>query len=465
MNPVLIYGGALAGTAIVNAVSNFVNGKKNRKQQEKLARENQKFNERMEANRQNFQLRINCENAENQRELSEQNHRQRLIEQENNFTLLVQGKEWDHFLKDWPLQNLPSVLRKDQILDDGTVALRVFYSKSNNPIFSNYVYPLVERGLLEFVDSYHNVFSSKNIIFYHRGYKEGVYGGAYNANIKHALNDVPIVIIDTDILLDEICVSATIWGFDNVDGQHMTLFKLPFKLKGTNGKPDNDSVKQLANEILAHLKFVLGCAYDTYNMIMYNRAPLLPQIANYELIHGTESAFLRYDAIKAFFGKQYGEIYSTLLSGDGSGENKSFAELPESNKTTILHNLRLDYALAARDIIAPEVFSKCLVESVNAWCALRTTNSAAEFINSLAGDEEKILRYFSLEDVDYFKKLCDAYETSAVKNDACEACLRIKADVLDAKSEIESKIASTNDKAVVVPAKKTDRSKSKFIEF
>lgn len=461
MNPVLIYGGALAGTAIVNAVSNFVNGKQNRKQQEKLARENQKFNERMEANRQNFQLKLNRENSENQRELSEQNHRQRLLEQENNFKLLVQGKEWEHFLKDWPLQNLPSVLRKDQILDDGTVALRVFYSKSTNQIFSAYVYPLVERGLLEFIDSYHNVFFSQNIIFYHRGYKEGVYGGAYNANIKYALNDVPIVIIDTDILLDEICVSATIWGFDNVDGQHMTLFKLPFQIKSINGRPDNDSVKQLANEILAHLKFVLGCAYDTYNMVMYNRAPILPQIANYELNQGTESAFLHYENIKAFFGKQYGEIYSTLLSGDGSDENKSFAELPENNKKTILHNLRLDYALAARDVIAPEVFIKCLDESIDSWCELRTTIPAIDFLNSLADNNENILRYFAIEDVDYFKKLCDAYAMSVIETEKGEVCLRIKKDVLN----VEPEIANFNDKAVVVTKKKTNRSKPKFIEF
>lgn len=450
MNPVLIYGGALAGTAIVNAVSNFVNGKKNRKQQEKLARENQKFNERMEANRQNFQLRINRENAENQRELSEQNHRQRLLEQENNFKLLVQGKEWEHFLNDWPLQNLPSVLRKDQILDDGTVALRVFYSKSTNQIFSAYVYPLVERGLLEFIDSYHNVFSSKNIIFYHRGYKEGIYGGAYNANIKHALNDVPIVIIDTDILLDEICVSATIWGFDNVDGQHMTLFKLPFQIKSINGRPDNDSVRQLANEILAHLKFVLGCAYDTYNMIMYNRAPLLPQIGNYELTQGLEGAFLRHENIKAFFGKQYGEIYSTLLSGDGVGENKSFAELPENNKKTILHKMRLEYALAVKDFVSPEVFIKCLDESIDSWCELRTTIPAIDFLNSLADNNENILRYFAAEDVDYFKKLCEAYEMSVIETEKGEVCLRIKKDVLNVAIDILNDKEKSKETAIVV---------------
>lgn len=458
MNPVLIYGGALAGTAIVNAISNFVNGKKNRKQQERLARENQKFNERMEANRQNFQLKLNRENAENQRELSEQNHRQRLIEQKNNFNLLLQSEEYKHFLKDWPLQNLPNVLREHQLLDDETVALRVFYSKSNNQIFSNYVYPSVERGLLDFVDCYHNVFSSKNIIFYHRGYKEGIYGGAYNENIKYALKDLPIIIIDTDILIDEIRVSATIWGFDNVDGQHMTLFKLPFKIASNNGKPDLDSVKQLANEILAHLKFVLGCAYDTYNMIMYNRAPLLPHIANYELAQGTDGAFLRYEKIQSFFGKQYGELYSTLLSGETASGQKSFAELPENNKKTILHNLRLEYALAAKEVLSPEIFNKCLEESINAWCELRTTSQAVDFLDSLSDDKEKILRYFSLEDVDYFKKLCNAYETSDIKNEACEACLKIKGDVLEAEPEI------ANTDVIVVPKKKHNRPKE-FVTF
>ena len=461
MNPVLLYGAFIASTAAVNAISNFVTGKQNRKQQDALARDNQKFNERMEANRQNFQLQLNRENAENQRELSEQAHRQRLVEQEHNFELVTQSKEYDNFLKDWPLQNLPSVLRKNQILDDGTVALRVFYSRSVNETFSAYVYPSVERGLLEFIDCYNNVFSSKNIKFYHRGYKPGVYGGAYNENIKYALNDVPVLIIDTDVLLDEICVSATIWGFDNVDGQHITLFKLPFKIMGTNGVPNTDSVKKLSNELLAHLKFVLGCAYDTYNMVMYNRDPLLPQVANYELSQGIDSAFLNYEDIKDCFGKQYGEIYSTLLSGDNTGDKKSLAELPENNKTTILHNLRLNYALATRNVIDPEVFSKCLTESISAWCALRTTSNAADFLATLAGDKEKILRYFASDDVVYFKKLCDAYETSTVENDLCDACLKIRADVLEAESEI----ANADDKAVVTTPKKTNHSKQKFVEF
>lgn len=262
------FGAFYLATAIINAATSTVNSALARKQQNELAVKNQQFTERMEHNRQNFQLSLSEENAKLQREMSKANHDMRLLEQQNNFELMCKSAEWNHFEAEWPLWVRPMVLRSEQILDDDTVALRVLFSKSNNDFFTKYVFPEIEQGLVEFVDRYHNIFGSKNIIFYHNAFKDNYYGGAFNANVHYALKELPVLIIDSNVLNDEICVSATIWGFGNAQEQHSTLFKLPYKLEVTDGKIDKKYLKDLTNQILAYLKFVIGYAYDTYNLIM-----------------------------------------------------------------------------------------------------------------------------------------------------------------------------------------------------
>ena len=164
------FGAFYLATAIINAATSTVNSALARKQQNELAVKNQQFTERMEHNRQNFQLSLSEENAKLQREMSKTNHDMRLLEQQNNFELMCKSAEWNHFEAEWPLWVRPMVLRSEQILDDDTVALRVLFSKSNNDFFTKYVFPEIEQGLVEFVDRYHNIFSSKNIIFHHNAF-------------------------------------------------------------------------------------------------------------------------------------------------------------------------------------------------------------------------------------------------------------------------------------------------------
>ena len=447
MEPGILYVGSL----LISAVINMFNGSSNRGQQEELAKKNQEFSKEMEANRQDFQIKVNRQNAENQRKLSAENHRLRLVEQKNNFDLMCQQAEWQLFIKDWPLNNLPSVIRKDQILSDDTIALRVFFSKSKNEFFSKNIYPTVEQGLREFVNLYHNEFNSRNITFYHEAYKSGVYGGAFNKNIKHALRDLPVIIIDTNVVFDKICVSATIWGFDDVDDREATLFKLPFKTKFVDGKTVYPgSPEKLTNAILAHLKFVLGYVYDTYNLVMYDKPPLLPKVAQWELNHNVDGAFLCYESIQPFFAGQYGKIYSAVLGEKKANGNLGFAELPISFKKTILHNLRLEYALAVKDFVDPEEFLKYLNESISSWCELRTEIPVIDFLNSLKENKEKILKYFSIEDVDYFKKICDAYENAATETPIGKICLALKDDILNVEPEITNAKTNTNNTTPVI---------------
>ena len=145
----------LLGTLAISG-SNLLSGHLSRKQQERLAQQNRELQLQIEKNRQNFQLQQSERNASLQRELCQKNHELRLMEQKSNSENLRNQAEWNLFLKTWPLLNVPSVIRSEQILPDGTVSLRVIFARSSDEVFQKAGYPLVEEGLREFVDLYHN---------------------------------------------------------------------------------------------------------------------------------------------------------------------------------------------------------------------------------------------------------------------------------------------------------------------
>lgn len=457
----LIYGGALAA----NGIASVYNGKKNRKIQKELAEKNQQFQESLEQNRQDFQLQRHLENANLQRELSEQNHLQRLAEQENNFKLMCAQTEWNLFLNRFPLEILPSALRKFQINDDGTVALQVLFNKSNNQNFSKFIYPRVEQGLREFIQLYHNVFNSKNIIFYQNAYKDNVYGDSFTANIRYAMNNMPVLVIDTNVLLEKTSITMTIWGFDNNDTNGIyqsTMFEIPYDLQIIDGKLNKEILNDIADELLAHLKFAIGYIYDMYNLITYNQTPILPKVAGYEIEKSLDKNdnILAYENLRSQLSSHYKEIYSSILGSNEDSTNPALLEIPEVKKI-ILHNLRLDYALSVKEFVKPEDYLKYLDESIKSWCRLRTDSPATEFINSFKDNREIIPKYFSKEDIEYFKKLCAAYQNTETPSDIGKLCLETKDVVLDASDLISNESSNV----IALPNSNSKVQKRKFSEL
>lgn len=402
-------------TALINAAASTYNSAQARKQQEQLAEKNRELTMSMEANRQDFQLELSERNAEIQRELSLQNHELRIREQQANFEKMCRQAEWTKFLNVWPLINMPSVIRAEQVLPDNTVSLRFIFAKSNDTVFSKVVYPRVEQGLKDFVDIYHNVLSSKNIIFYQNAFISNLSGGAVDENIHYALKELPVIIINTNVLLDEIYVSFTMWGLGSREQSHFTVFRIPYQQKTKNGNVDLAYYSDLTKQILAYLKFVLGYAYDAYNLIQYNRAPLLPKAAAYELEQGAEGCLLENQEIVREIGEKYGEIYTSVI-GTGKGDGKQpYAALPESCKQSILHGLRMEYAEVLKDCISEMEYIRYLDEAVEAWAALRTTRQTADFLAELLEKEgtaeHSVLHvYFGAEDVVFFNRVAEDYK-------------------------------------------------------
>lgn len=397
-------------TSLINAASNTLNSHFAREQQGRLSEQNHALQVKMEETRQHFQLEQSERNAELQRELSQQNHQMRLREQQSNFENLCKQAEWNHFLNTWPLMNLPSVIRAEQILPDNTVSLRVIFVRNNDPVFARGVYPRVEQGLREFVDLYHNEFQSKNIVFYQNGFSGSVTGGAVETNIHYALRELPVIIIDCNVLLDEICVSLTMWGFGSAEKNHFTVFKLPYEPHITNGSFSVEYYSELADQLLSHLKFVLGCAYDAYNLIQYNRPPLLPRVADYESQLGESGCLLDEPELKNAIRETYSEIYSTVIGEPTPNGRTPFARLPESFKSCILHKLRMEYADAMRDYLTDKQYIQYLNTSADAWTALRTDASTETFLRALASGDLRASDYVGADDQQYLEALCAQYD-------------------------------------------------------
>ena len=389
----------LLGTLAISG-SNLLSGHLSRKQQERLAQQNRELQLQIEKNRQNFQLQQSERNASLQRELCQKNHELRLMEQKSNSENLRNQAEWNLFLKTWPLLNVPSVIRSEQILPDGTVSLRVIFARSSDQVFQKAVYPLVEEGLREFVDLYHNEFQSENILFYHNGFTGSVSGGAVAENIHYALSDLPVIVIETNTLFDEVCVSFTMWGLADSRKRHFTVFKLPYEPHVANGAYSVQYYSELALQLLAHLKFVLGYAYDAYNLVQYDRPPLLPQVVWCEPQLGTRGCVLHVSGMCDTMEEKYEELYDQVLG----------ARALEGLKGCRLHKLRMEYAEASRRFLPAGQFQRCLDESVEAWVALRTQDQSAEaFLNGLATGDLYLSDYAGEEDRQYLEAMAKMY--------------------------------------------------------
>lgn len=403
---------------------------KRRKFQLELEKDRQEFQAYLESNRQQFQLEVNKSNAELQRELSAQNHAFRLEEINANFELTRRTQEYQQVEAKWPLHVPPVVMRGEQVLKDRTIALRVLFARSSDAYLQKFFYPIIEQELVDFIDIYKNNLNSRNIIFFHNAWKDEYYGGAFGNNIHFALSDLPVLIADANVLPSgQIRISVTMWGVGSDTEFHGNIFKCPYDKARFK---DENYVLEMAYKVSAYLKFAIGYVYDLYNLIAYNRMPLLPAAVSLEKANLVDSALLNYDEVKQCLTDTCSRMYSQTLSiTDGNQLGTSTAQAEDvkfliDSKKTILHELRLNYALAVKDYVSAEQYLQYLDESIRAWVDLRTDKSAEEFLQELAdNDGKEVDKYFSDEDKRYFVKLCDAYYENEQKNELIKICLRL----------------------------------------
>lgn len=395
--------------ALAMSAAQVYTAKKNRELQVKLASEQREFTLSMEENRQNFQLDMHMRNAELQEKLVQRSHRLRLDEVKYNFQIFCDQAEYKALIDKWPLINPPQVVRAAQMLDDNTVRLRVLFSHTSDPLFNNVVFPTVEQGIRDFIDIYENDFHSQNVIFYHEAYKSNFNGGAMEENIKFMLNEIPVLIVDANVLPREIRVAFTIWGFgaSSLKSKHQSVFSIPYERKLLNGVPDPEYYDDITSQLLAYIKFIIGYSYDAYNLIQYDQAPLLPAVVQRELDFKEKYRYpvMGVPELAGAFRSTYCEMADTVWNAK---------ELSGAKRYTT-HKTQLEFVKSVSQHMSDGETLALLDKSLTAWVSLRSKEPVDIFLQRLLDTPGLIVKYFSLEDKEFWEKLSVMYSSTSKK--------------------------------------------------
>lgn len=388
------------GVSIINDISSIIDNFTKNIKDLITEEENRKLQLRLEAGKQNFEIRKLEETFAAQSALARREHEMRLKEQQENFKFLCESEQWKLFLQNWPLLTPPMVIRDCQYLNDGRVCLQVFMNKSKDKRYNKYIYPLVEQGLKDYVDLY-GAMGADNLLFYQGNFREGYSGNAINQNLRYALRDLPVLVIDMDVVNDKLYIYTTLWGIGSNEKSQGTAFTLQFDPDGR----DTEYFLKLSGEVLACLKMLVGFVYDLYNLSEYDGAPVFVKAMEWE--GKKEGAVLYYPQLGRAVELNYTKIYKFAL-GDSAGKG--------SLRTTRLHILRLNFVKAVKSFLNEEEISDYLHDSLMAWVSLRSDMTAADFLRRIVGDRGLISKYFSAADMSYFHDLASVFESLGTGN-------------------------------------------------
>lgn len=235
-------------------------------------------------------------NRKTQEEVSRQNHQNRMAEQQSAYENACKQIELQRFYNNWPLYTMPEVMRQEQMLQDQKKALRVIFAKSEEPVFDRFIYPRIEQGLQDFIGVIRNCFGYSNILFSNNVFRKEYYGGAVE-NVHYALGDMPVLIVDTKVVFDEVCLSLSVWGVNGKEVRDNTIFRIPYQPPLTQDAVAVKYYQKITLEILSYLKFMIGHIYDTYNLLYFDNKPMLTDLAEYEKRAETKGQLLQNEAV------------------------------------------------------------------------------------------------------------------------------------------------------------------------
>lgn len=390
--------------SILNSLTDFVKFGVDAYVENKIAKDNREFQSRIEENRLRFEKFKLEESYEMQKELIKEQSRWDLEQQQVNFQLQCGTEEWKYLLSEWPLITPPMVIRKRAVLQSGAVCFQVFYTHSHDELLFKYVYPVIEQGLKDFTDLYANKYSIYNLIFHQNCFKGEYNGNASNENLYFVLENLPVLIIDTNVAGSYIHVSLTMWGVGTTEKRQITLQTIPFERNLVDAGQQEECCGDLAGLLLTYLKFAIGYSFDLYNLIENAAFPMFPKIMEmYDENYIMEE-------LSDIIGSKYMDMYRLILKNSNLLVFKSAA----------VHLLRLEFAKSLQNYIRQEEFAECLYDSLCAWTRLRVVNTPEVFLKNLQYDNELIEQYFTDGDIRYFEELAQCFDQVIYTNNYFE---------------------------------------------
>lgn len=324
----------------------------------------------------------------------------------------------------WPFKVSPEAVRNQQVID-GKIALRVFMlpnEPAKDKIFATKIFPMIETDLSKYVSDYQNIYGSKNIIYYSGAVKDGFYGTAAIENYKWLMKGLPTLVISSDCINGVASIWATAWGSNESLSKHICLFEYDYKSKSEN---------EIANELSARIKYVLGSVYDGYNFLTYNQTPILPEILNSKKQKELDSSPLKCADVNEAYKNEYLALFQNAL-----------ASADKNDIPLQMYN----FANSLRDFITNDEWIACLDNSVETWVwqyikQNEQEQTTEEFLNYLINNPDKCKKDISISDREYIQDICEDYSENLNKGKYGQLCIELLSILkkIDLPAEVEEK--------------------------
>lgn len=305
------------------------------RQNQKLSGLREEFRQAAEKRRFDRMLQLMREGQKLTLELEEEQHKNRLDDQNKNVDNLLKQLTHKTAINKWPLKVLPIIMQNRSLGNlithvEENVALHCIFTPSNNYKFNKNVFPLIENALEQHANKYWSTMGDHPVLFYGGAWKttNGILAEAPTSVqvdlMRQNLKNIPTLLISPyfDPTKKNLLFQVRMWGVGAVSSDEFSIpeivpkesdFRFQYDYSSDTNYEDEEIRDWTVGDLVPYLQCMIGYLADTYFWSAYGLAPLLPNL----LTNGTiDTDGMKYliDDSREYYGNLLLESEKKLIS-------------------------------------------------------------------------------------------------------------------------------------------------------
>lgn len=406
--------GMMIGSIGLRFHTNNKNNEKARKLQEsqrkaQIAAQNKQFKRMRE---------LQAEQARLALELEEEAHKERMADIEKQYDEFVEGIITKTALKNWPLKNLPFIIRNESfgtLISNGynAITLHCILTPSNCSNFNRQVYPGLDDKLGAEINNNWNLQSAHPVFYHSGGWKKMTSKEDDIHNdiqlLKNRIKGVPCMVISPYFEEKGVSFHVNIWGMGEDTPKFLITppssflsYEDEYK-KGINYENFKECGDDILNvtieEFVPYLECLIGLVADKYFWSIYNMDPILPNI-----LLGKQNKVNSFNLLKKEIIEQYKSIRRSSKQPYSS----------PSDNTKLLKG----YSCLLDDVELEQEFCDLIIDYYN-----NKTGKGFQSINECFESE-----FSDKSDLSFLKNTLESFNTNVLREKIQRHIVRIDGD-------------------------------------
>ena len=339
-------------------------------------------------------------------QLEAEKHQQRLAEMKDELDNLLHKLTYETAISNWPLKILPIVMKNQAFGNllanqEESVAMHIFFTRSNYEKFNRLVFPVVEKELEEFCNKYWSTVSDHPVLFYSGAWKTPNNPTSIQIDaLRSELTNLPTLLIMPFFRPSDgkLVFHVHIWGVGALSSNQFEIPEIEpicddfhFKYTYTNQQDyekESEVLESIVKELVPYLQCLIGFMVDTYFWASSGLAPHLPLLVTNGTINTDGMNYLLYDSCV---------YYIQLL--DTSIEN--------TKANPFAHNNLLNLYEGSAELWDDNIKKKAIGNVYISYC---TSHSNRNFLSM---EDCVSVELFTKEDLPFIKKFRATYKYSS----------------------------------------------------